>query len=196
MAEADPLSPAESEQLAAILGRLAKASMAATPPPDNWSICLAYRLMPALTPPLPYIEQAISCLNAYRDDAHLAAWHPSGLDGPAIEALTLLWDGQANSLETLEAQLKHRGHRPAVYEAAVDELRLRDLVHGPDIALHLTPEGYVFRDNIEQQTDDYFFAPWTCLSDADEAMMLDLLTELRDGLHRIAIRPDYQLAPA
>lgn len=113
-----------------------------------------------------------------------------------MEALTLLWNGQATSLETLEAQLKHRGHRPAVYEAAVDELRWRDLVHGSDIALHLTPEGYVFRDNIEQQTDDYFFAPWACLSDADEAVMLELLTRLRDGLHRLTIRPDYQPVPA
>ena len=44
-------------------------------------------------PPLPYAEQALSCLAAYRDDAHLSAWRPSGLSAPALEARRFVGDG-------------------------------------------------------------------------------------------------------
>lgn len=65
---------------------------------------------------------------------------------------------------------------------ALDELRRRGFVEGPADALRLTDAGQRFRDEIEAETDRYFFAPWGCLSEAEKAIMTDLLTRLRDGL--------------
>ena len=138
--------------------------------------------MPAPTPPLPYIEQAISCLAGYRDDAHLAAWQPSGLSATALETLTFLWRGEADSLDTVCERLAHRGHPRQVYAEAQAELRERGFIEGPDNAPRLAEAGRTFRDQVEADTDRYFFTPWACLNDAERAELADLLIRLRDGL--------------
>ncbi|MGA9349695.1 MAG: hypothetical protein WBW48_12950 [Anaerolineae bacterium] len=182
MAEADPLPLADSERLVNLLDRLVQTSLTTLPPPEAWSIGHSHRLMPAASPPLPYIEQAISCLAAYRDDAHLAAWQPSGLSATALETLTFLWRGEADSLDALCERLSHRGHPRRVYAQALAELRERGFIEGPDGAPQVTEAGRAFRDQVEVDTDRYFFAPWACLGDADQAELTDLLTRLRDGL--------------
>ncbi len=182
MAQADPLPPAEAARLASLLDRLVQASLHTPPPPDTWSISLADKLMPAADPPLPYIEQLISCLTAYRDDAHLAAWRPSGLSATALESLTLLWRGEADSLEALGQKLAPRGHPRQVYAQALAELRQRGFIAGPDETLRLTPAGQTFRDQVEAATDRYFFASWGCLDAGEKEELAGLLIRLRDGL--------------
>ncbi|MBC8249622.1 MAG: hypothetical protein H8E90_08080 [Anaerolineales bacterium] len=182
MVEPDPLTEADSERLINLLDRLVQASLNTPSPPDTWCISLSHELMPAASPPLPYIEQAISCLAAYRDDAHLAAWQPSGLSATALETLTFLWRGEADSLDTLCEQLAHRGHPRQVYAQALAELRERGFIEGPDSAPRVTEAGRAFRDEVEVNTDRYFFALWACLDDAEKAELADLLTRLRDGL--------------
>lgn len=182
MAQADPLPPADSSRLAALSGRLARAALETPPMPENWSIRLSYRIMPEAEPPLPYFEQAVSCLHAYRDDAHIAAWKPGGLDAPALETLTLLWRGEADSLDSVCEKHQRRGHPRQVYAAALVELRRRGFLEGPDPGPRLTESGKSFRDNIEQDTERYFFAVWSCLIDAEKDELADLATHLRVGL--------------
>ena len=186
MVEPDPLPEADSERLINLLDRLVQASLNTPSPPGTWCINLSHKLMPAVSPPLPYIEQAISCLASYRDDAHLAAWQPSGLSAMALEALTFLWRGEADSLDALCERLAHRGHPPHVYAKALAELRERGFIEGPDSAPQVTEAGRAFRDQVEADTDRYFFAPWFCLDDAEKAEVADLLTRLRDGLSESA----------
>ncbi len=178
----DPLSAEDGEQLAELLGRLVQASRDMPPPASLKSIELSYNLMPDRIPPLPFSEQAISCLAAYRDDAHVAAWRPTALSGPAIESLTLLWRGQADSLETLQQRLMRRGHPPQVYPDVLVELRGRGFIDGPDEALVVTETGRAFRQQVEEDTDRYFFLPWSCLSPDEKRVLADLLTRLREGL--------------
>jgi len=182
MAQADPLPTADSQRLAELLDRLVQACLNTPPPPDTWAIRLSYTLMPERTPPLPYTEQAISCLNGYRDDAHLAAWQPSGLSATALETLTLLWRGEADSLDSVCERLVRRGHPRQVYAHALVELRARGFVEGTDDAPHVTEAGRAFREQVEADTDRYFFAPWICLSEADKDELADLAVRLRDGL--------------
>jgi hypothetical protein len=186
MISADPLLVEESCRLAQLLGRLVQACLFTPPPPDTWSIRLSYQLMPAETPPLPYIEQSLSCLQAYRDDAHLAAWQPGGLSAPAMEALTLIWRGEAGSLVGLYNRLAVRGFELHDYQAALGELRRRDLVEGRDTALRLTPLGSSFRDQVEHDTDLYYFKPWDCLATVDKKELACLLSTLRGGLRKPA----------
>jgi len=182
IAEADPLPLVASQRLAALLEILVHASLDALPPPNHWSIALAYKLMPAASPPLPYTEQAVSCLNGYRDDAHLAAWQPSGLSATAFETLTLFWRGEADSLEAVSQHLRHRGHSLRVYMHALETLRARGFVECDDGHPHLTQSGKEFRQQVEVKTDRYFFAPWDHLNPDEKSELADLLLQLRDNL--------------
>ncbi len=182
MADADPLSLISSTRLSALLDALVQASLQTPPPPDRWSIELACKLMPGISPPLPYAEQAISCLNGYRDDAHLAAWQPDGISAPALETLTLLWRAAADSLEALMEQLKGRGHPAQVYSDALQELRERRLIAGPDTRPELTPAGETYRRKVEINTDRYFFSPWGALDPDEMHELAGLLTQLKEGL--------------
>ena len=53
---------------------------------------------------------------------------------------------------------------------------------GPDEALRLTEAGRVFRQQVEQETDRLFYAPWQCLEAADRSRMAALLEQLYTGL--------------
>jgi hypothetical protein len=79
MAKIDPLLLQESHTLAGYYKKIVQTCLETPPPPQSWSINLSYKLMPQDEPSLPFIEQAMSCLSAYRDDAHLAAWQDTGL---------------------------------------------------------------------------------------------------------------------
>jgi hypothetical protein len=182
MIRADPLAITDSRRLAEVLGKLVTSSLETPPPPNPWSIGLSHKLMPEHEPPLPFSEQAISCLAGYRDDAHLAAWRKTGLSAIGLEILTLIWRGQAGSLRQLVDRLSHRGYPPEVYVDGVDELKKDDYIQGPDNDLTLTDEGRIFRDTVEADTNRYFFAPWSCLSEEERTWLQDLSNLLIAGL--------------
>jgi len=57
---------------------------------------------------LAQIDQHLDDLNAFRDDAHIAAWTPTGVDGHTWEVLSFVWNGEANTAEKLVEQLPYR----------------------------------------------------------------------------------------
>ena len=64
-------------------------------------------------PVMERLDQYLSDLAAYRDDAHLAAWQPYEISGQAWEAFTLLWRGAATTLDELcEKLVQRRGLYP------------------------------------------------------------------------------------
>jgi putative protease len=182
MARADPLSPQDGRRLADLLTRLVQACLFNPPPPDTWSIRLAYSLMPPEEPCLPFSEQALSCLAAYRDDAHLAAWRPSGISAPALEALTLLWRGQASSLPGIYERLAGRGFEMHDYQNYVRELIQAGYASGSEDDLQISEAGRVYRDQVEQETDRLFFTPWSWLDLHEKAELSCLLARLRDEI--------------
>jgi len=171
-------------KLAHYLDQLVRSCLNTQPPPDIWSIRLSHRLMPPIDSPLPFIEQSFSCLAAYRDDAHLAAWQASGLTATAMEALTFIWRAQVDSLDGLVEHLAQRGHHRQVYVDAVSELRKRIFVTSAQGRLHITKTGQHFRDQVESDTDQYFFKPWAVLKDPGTKDLERLLLKLRDELRR------------
>jgi hypothetical protein len=182
MCEVDPLSAEDSERVAVLVDRLVQACLDNPSPPEPWSIRLSYKLMPAMRPPMPYIEQAFSCISAYRDDAHLAAWEDSGLSAMALESLTLFWQSDAASLDDLCRRLVHRGHPCQVYITVMEELRKRGFLQGPDQSPALTGAGRVYRNQVEAATDRVFFEPWRCLTEVEKAELGGLLKRMISGL--------------
>lgn len=182
MQRSDPLPPHDSGCLGSLLARLVQACLFTSPPPDTWSIRLSYQLMPAEEPPLPYIEQALSCLLAFRDDCHLAAWQPAGVSAPALEALTLIWRGEAASLDQIYEKLAYRGFARQVYRTALDELRGLNWIQAEPGGLRLTSIGQLFRDQVEESTNTFFFEPWNCVDSGEKTEMACLLSSLCSGL--------------
>lgn len=184
MAHSDPLPPTESGRLADLLENLVEASLKQPPPPGTWCIGLSYKLMPEKDPPMPYIEQAFTCLDAYREDAHLAAWRSSGLSAVSLEVLTLLWQDEVHSMDEIIEKLNRRGHERLVYSDALSDLRQRGYLAGDVPALSLTEAGRLFRDKIEDEIDRLFLIPWMALSPDEKDELAGLLTHLRDGLEK------------
>lgn len=178
----NPLNPGESRVLAELLDRLVKECLSISPPPNTWSITLSSKLMPEIDFRMPFIEQAFSCLSAYRDDAHLAAWQSSGLSAISMETVTVIWRGQANTLDDLTVKLSNRGHPKKVYADAISQLKANDYISGSRKLLRLTEKGKKFRDRVEANTDQYFFKPWDCLTNNEKEQMAVILNDLREGL--------------
>jgi len=159
------------------LDRLLQTSLEAPSPPNKWSIGLSYKLMPPADRPIPYIEQTITCITAYYDDSYLAAWRKSRLSATALDTLTLFWRGEANSYDSLCDRLAQRGHSCDVYAGIVDDLRALEYIKGSNDDLWITPTGRLVRNQIEDDTDNYFFNPWKVLQDDEKTSLFRHLQE-------------------
>jgi len=133
--------------------------------------------MPPTDHPIPYIEQTITCIAAYYDDSYLAAWRKSRLSATALDTLTLFWRGEANSYDTLCDRLAQRGHSCDVYAGIVDDLRTLEYVKGSNDDLWITPTGRLVRNQIEDDTEYYFYNPWKVIVDDELKRLLRQLRE-------------------
>jgi hypothetical protein len=175
----DPMiSSDDLEDLALILKKLVDECLASPPPPDKWSIGLSKKLLPPVEQAMPFIEQSISCLAAFRDDAHLASWCSSGLSASAMESLTLIWQGQIDQFNNLVRKLEFRGHPESVYLDALAELRNKGYIEGSRNHIRITARGDNFRNQVEDTTNEYFFHPWSCLTENDKFQIANLLPNI------------------
>ena len=126
------------------------------------------------------IDQYLTDLLRFRDDAHQAAWQPLGVGGLAWELLTLIWRGEANTREALQQQLERRGHATADYDQALSDLAGRGWLAEQDEQFRVTDAGRAVREQAEEQTDRLFYGPWNRLSAAEIDQLRELLTRLRD----------------
>jgi len=46
----------------------------------------------------------------------------------------------------------------------------------------VTGKGRVVRNEIEADTDRFFYAPWSCLDSDEKLEVFDLVSRMRDGL--------------
>ncbi len=186
MARLQPLPPADLDRLLALLRRLVEASLAAPEPPGKWCLRIARHFDPyGQAGPVPQLDQYLSDLAAYRDDAHLASWRPLGVTGQAWETLTHLWMGDLVTLDALCARhCARRGYSCESYAAALEGLIARGWVVAANGAYRLTDAGRRVRDEAEELTNRYFFATWTCLNEPELADLRQLLIACREGLLR------------
>ena len=184
MAPLHPLLDADLERLLTLLRRLVEASLAAPEPPGKWCLRIARHYDPAgRAGMMPQLDQYLSDLTSYRDDAHLAAWQPLGVTGQEWETLTHLWHGDISTLDDLCA--KHcvrRGYSCESYAAALRGVIARGWAVEQDDAFRITEQGRALRDEAEATTDRTFFAPWDGLTPTELDDVGRLLTQTRDAL--------------
>jgi hypothetical protein len=183
MAEQQALPASESQRLAGLLHRLVVASLAAPEPPGKWSISHSRRIdQGEEAPAMVRIDQYISDLAGYRDDSHLAAWQQHNIAGHIWEAFTFVWRGDTTNLDALSEELARRGHTREEYQQAIGELVGRGWLTEESGDYQVTPSGDAIRQEAEDATNRYFFAPWSVLSQEELEELKTLLHSLRDGL--------------
>lgn len=169
-------------------GRLIGASLESARPPGVWSLKHSRHRAPAAdAPPLAHIFQYVADFNAFRDDAHMAAWHPLQLDGRTWECFSLVAGGSAACADEVFGQIPYRGYAVEDYAAALRDLAARGWLE-EDAPRHyrLTKEGRRVRDEVEQRTDSYFYGPWSCLTAQEIADLKTLIVDLREALQGFA----------
>ena len=172
-------------QLEGLLNRIVEASLDAPEPDDKWRISKTHQAHPSQEyAPLARIDQRMDDLNAFRDDVHIAAWRPYDVSAHVWEALTLVWRGDAHTAEEL-AERPFRGHSVEAYAEALADLANRGWVEQTPDGYQVTDKGRTLRQQAEEVTDRYFFAPWACLSNVEKIQLHDLMTRLRNKLQEM-----------
>ncbi len=184
-ARVKPLPDADLKELVALMGRLIQASLASATPPGTW--CLAHSRNRAPTDDaleVLKLFQYNSDFNAFRDDAHMAAWMPYERSGAAWEAFSLICSGEATSAEAVVEQLAYRGFTRHEYATALADLSKRGwLEPAAEPGIYKTTEkGWAVRADVERLTDAYFYAPWSCLREAEVARVHHLLEQIQTNL--------------
>jgi DNA-binding MarR family transcriptional regulator len=180
--EVTPPSHLEIVKLEGLLQRVIEASLLCPTPPGNW--CLAYSRRRASgddAPALVRLYHYIADFNAFRDDAHMAAWQPLGIKGFEWEAFSFVASEQADTAVALFQQIAYRGYSQEDYTAALQNLSERGWLTQVDDTHQLTDAGRAVQTEVEQRTDNYFYAPWhEAFDEAEIAETIELLRVLRD----------------
>ncbi len=129
---------------------------------------------------LGHVDQLLDDLNAFRDDAHVAAWRPFGVDGHTWEVLTLVWNGEAKTAEKLVERLPYRQYTKSDYQVTLEDLVQKGWIEEGSDGYRITDEGKKIRDQAELDTDANYFGPWKALMDEEINRVGELLSELRD----------------
>lgn len=138
------------------------------------------------SPNLAHIDQYITDLILYRDDAHENAWQVHDIAGHDWEVFSFIWEGHADSLESLinqeDLRFERRGFTPEDYQQSLDRLVERGWLSNTDKTYAVTKEGQDIRKTAEVQTDDYFLIGWSSLDAEEIAQLKNLLQKLQQAL--------------
>ena len=182
-----PQPRAELERLVELLGKLFSLCLSAGDPPGSWCLAHSRRRAPGPDAPiLQQISQFMSDFNAYRDDAHMAAWQAEGVAAYVWEAFNFVHSGQAKNAAELDEKLFFRGYSAGEWAGALQELRERGWLDGAAGGDHtVTAAGYDVQASVEEATDNFFYAPWAKLAAGEAAELQERLASLSQRLTEI-----------
>jgi len=183
MASLRPLPEGDLRRLAGLLRRLVDANLATPESPGKWCLRIARKYDPGVEAPvMELLDQYLSDLSAYRDDAHLASWRHHGVSGQVWETLTMVWRHEVKTLDELCVRLQRRGFAREDYALALQELVERGWLAQDGENYSVTARGDALRTEAEEATNRYFYAAWDCLTEAEIADLRDLLTRFGAAL--------------
>ena len=181
------LPAAKLKELAALLEKLVISCVKTNISNDHLNLDISHNGHPAVeSGSLARVDQYLDDMNAFRDDAHISAWTPVGVDGHTWEVLTLVWNGEANTAKKLIERLPYRTYLAEDYTATLNELTKRGRIEPWDDGYRVTDQGKHIRDEAESQTDVKYFAPWKVLKDNELNRLGELLQELKETNLKIA----------
>jgi len=129
---------------------------------------------------LARVDQHLDDLNAFRDDAHIAAWKSAEVDGHTWELLTFIWNGDATTADGLAERLPYRQYTTDNYQVTLEDLVRRGWIEVGDDGYVVTAKGKKIRDDAEDETNKNYFGAWKVLSDDELKRLRELLTALKE----------------
>jgi hypothetical protein len=176
------------ERLKSLVKQIVLANDRADEPPEKWAILNRFRVANKNSPVLVKIREYLMDLFAYRDDSHLAAARPHFNEAGIVWlALGAAWEGGAVNAEKIAKAMTFRGYEANDYEIALRAAQEIGWLEEADTPgeYRITPAGKELRAQVETQTDEYFYAPWSALTQDELDEMYDLLVKLRERLREL-----------
>jgi hypothetical protein len=175
----------ELNRLVVLLKQIVLECCVTPEPPGKWALLKRFRVADEYYPAIMQIREYLMDLFAYRDDSHLSASRPYFNDAGIVWiVLGALWKGDARNPEQMAEKMSFRGYEMEDYEIAIQaamELGWVEQGNRPDV-FRLTAQGKQLREQAEQDTNEYFYAPWSVLTPAELDELYGLLARLYDRL--------------
>lgn len=173
------------KRVAGLLRQLVQACQFASEPPHKWAIEKRFRIVAENNPVIVQVREHLMDLFAYRDDSHISASRPHfGQAGIIWNALGSLWRKETVTAEQLAETLAFRAYEVNDYEVALQAAAQIGWAERIDTsAYRITQQGRELREQAEQLTNEYFYAPWSILIQSELDELYELLLKLRDQLN-------------
>jgi hypothetical protein len=175
----------ELKRLLVLLKQIVMECCVSPEPPHKWAIRKRFRVADEHYPPIMQIREYLMDLFAYRDDSHLSAARQYFNDtGIVWIMLGSLEKGNAVNVQQMAEKMAFRGYEAEDYEIAIQaamELGWVEPGSHPD-KFCLTEQGKQLREQAEQGTNKYFYAPWSVLTQDELEELYGLLTRLHGCL--------------
>ena len=185
LAKFDLMSESELKQLINLLKQIWTAIAETPEPPEKWAVSTRFHTATADSPMIVLIREFFMDLFAYRDDAHLASARPHfGQAGIVWDVLGAIANGSAVNARQMAEKMTFRGYEENEYEIAIQAAAEIGWVELADElnTFRPTAKGREIRAQVERQTDEYFYRPWSVLTDEELDSLYSLLTKLHDKL--------------
>jgi DNA-binding MarR family transcriptional regulator len=175
------LAADEVEPLERLMRRVLDASSEHPSPPGTWSLAHSRNRMPNDDAPTVHkLFQYCADFNAYRDDSHMAAFQPLGVEAYAWEAFSHIWRGTANTAQAIFDILPHRGYSRTEFAEGLRHIAERAWIKTDDGEMYqMTDEGRKIRQEVERLTNEYFFGAWSCLSESEIEEVHQRMSDLK-----------------
>ena len=175
----------ELKRLLVLLKQIVLESCLTPEPPGKWAILKRFRVADEHYPAIMQIREYLMDLFAYRDDSHLSASRPYFNEAGIVWlVLGALEKGDAVNAEQMAEKMAFRGYEVDDYEIALQAAIELGWVEGGTRLdkFCLTEEGKKLREQAEQDTNEYFYGPWSVLTQEEIRQLYGLLAKLHDGL--------------
>lgn len=172
-------------RLAALLRQIVLANSVASEPPQKWAILKRFHTAGTDSSSIVQVREHLMDLFAYRDECHYAAAHPHfGRGGIIWLVLGALWKNESVTAEQLVESMSFRGYEAQHYEVALQAAVQIGWAEQTHISgrYRITSMGRELREQTEQLTNRYFYAPWSVLTKNELYELYNLLLKLKEQL--------------
>jgi len=129
---------------------------------------------------LAQVDQLLDDLLAFRDDAHISAWMPTGVNGHTWETFSFVCNGEANTVEKFVEHLPFRDYSDEDFKGTLEVLSQKGWIQNGENGYIPTEAGKKIREDVEVATNKIYFAPWSTISDNDLDSLTQILNELME----------------
>jgi hypothetical protein len=173
-------------RLCILLKQIVKSNEYAPEPPKKWAVEKRFRVVDQKSPIIVQLREYLMDLYAYRDDSHISAAHPHfGQAGIVWSVLGSLLKNETVTAEYLAESMSYRGYETTDYDVALQAAVQIGWAVKADSegAFTITQKGREIREQADHLTNEYFYAPWSVLTQDERDELYDLLLKFREQLN-------------